>query len=68
MAMGYYPTVEDMVKIALLYDNGGKFDDLQILSSKMLADTLPGQVPGGGYRPATRWWAATTTRHLADAV
>ncbi|MDL2227032.1 serine hydrolase [Deltaproteobacteria bacterium OttesenSCG-928-M10] len=47
MAMGYYPTVEDMVKIALLYDNKGKLGDRQILSAEMLADILPGEEPRG---------------------
>jgi hypothetical protein len=41
MAYGYYPTVGDLVKIARLYQNGGKFKGKQILNAEKLADILP---------------------------
>jgi len=43
MAYGYYPTVSDLVKIAKLYQNGGRFGDKQILNAEMLADIMPSE-------------------------
>src|SRR5882757_904399 len=47
MAYGYYPTISDLVKIARLYQNGGKFGDKQILNARMLADIMPAEKPVG---------------------
>jgi hypothetical protein len=47
MAYGYYPTISDLVKIAKLYQNGGKFGDTQILNAEMLADIMPAEKPVG---------------------
>jgi len=47
MAYGYYPTIGDLIKIARLYQNGGKFDDKQLLNPEMLADIKPSADPVG---------------------
>ncbi|MGB3899587.1 MAG: hypothetical protein WA973_13655 [Mesorhizobium sp.] len=47
MAYGFYPTISDLVKIARLYQNGGKFGDKQILNAGMLADIMPAEKPVG---------------------
>ncbi|QND52859.1 beta-lactamase family protein [Phyllobacterium sp. 628] len=47
MAFGYYPTIGDLVKIARLYQNGGKLGDTQILNAEKLADILPSAQPVG---------------------
>jgi hypothetical protein len=47
MAYGFYPTISDLVKIAKLYQNGGKFGDMQILSAEMAADIMPADRPVG---------------------
>lgn len=41
MAYGYYPTIADMVRIARLYQNGGKQGDVQILYAPRVAMLLP---------------------------
>ena len=44
MAFGYYPTIGDMVKIARLYQNGGRHGETQILYSpriRALFDARP---------------------------
>jgi len=41
MAYGYYPTIADMVRIARLYQNGGKQGDNQILYAPRVALLLP---------------------------
>jgi len=41
MAYGYYPTITDMVRIARLYQNGGKQGDAQILYAPRVATLLP---------------------------
>lgn len=47
MAYGFYPTISDLVKIARLVQNGGKFGDEQILNAAMLADIMPATDPVG---------------------
>ncbi len=47
MAYGFYPTISDLVKIAKLYQNGGKFGGKQILNAEMLADIMPSEKPVG---------------------
>ncbi|UVK38761.1 hypothetical protein LHFGNBLO_000042 [Mesorhizobium sp. AR10] len=47
MAYGYYPTISDLIKIARLYQNGGKFGDKQLLNAEMLADINPATDPVG---------------------
>jgi len=47
MAYGYYPTIGDMVKIARLYQSGGKFGDVQILYAPRIASLLAGPEPHG---------------------
>ncbi len=47
MAYGYYPTISDLVKIAKLFQNGGKRGDVQILNAEMLADIMPAEKPVG---------------------
>lgn len=41
MAFGYYPTIADMVRIARLYQNGGKYGDAQILYAPRVTMLLP---------------------------
>lgn len=41
MAYGYYPTIADMVRIARLYQNGGKQGDTQILYAPRVVMLLP---------------------------
>ena len=47
MAYGYYPTISDLAKIAKLFQNDGKFGDMQILNSAMLADIKAAEKPVG---------------------
>ncbi|HWJ33871.1 MAG TPA: serine hydrolase domain-containing protein [Steroidobacteraceae bacterium] len=47
MAYGYYPTIGDMVRIARLYQNSGKFGDTQILYAPRIATLLAGREPRG---------------------
>jgi CubicO group peptidase (beta-lactamase class C family) len=47
MAYGYYPTIGDLIKIARLYQNGGKLGDKQLLNAEMLADIKPSADPVG---------------------
>lgn len=47
MAYGFYPTISDLVKIARLFQNDGKFGDEQILNARMLADIMPAEEPAG---------------------
>lgn len=46
-AYGYYPTAGDLLKIAELYQNGGKFDGKQILSADEIADITVTSDPVG---------------------
>ncbi|AQZ52530.1 serine hydrolase domain-containing protein [Martelella mediterranea] len=46
-AYGLYPTVGDLVKLARLYQNGGRFGDEQILSAEMMADIATTSEPAG---------------------
>jgi hypothetical protein len=48
MAYGYYPTIGDMVRIARLYQSGGKFHDVQILYAPRVAAMLAGPQPRPG--------------------
>ncbi|MBL0373083.1 serine hydrolase [Rhizobium sp. KVB221] len=41
MAYGFYPTIGDLIKIARLYQNGGKFQGRQIFNAQRLADLMP---------------------------
>lgn len=47
MAYGYYPTIGDMVKMARLYQNGGKWGDREILYGPRIKELLPGREPKG---------------------
>ena len=47
LAYGMYATISDLVKIAQLYQNGGKHNGVQILSVEKLADVLPNPAPRG---------------------
>ncbi len=47
MAYGYYPTISDLVKIAKLYQNAGKFGDKQILNAEILTRIAPAEKPVG---------------------
>jgi len=47
MAYGYYPTIGDMVKIARLYESGGKLRDTQILYAPRIAALLAHPEPRG---------------------
>ncbi len=47
MAYGYYPTVGDMVRIARLYQNGGKLGGAQILYGPRLDAMRAGTAPRG---------------------
>jgi hypothetical protein len=47
MAYGYYPTIGDLVRIARLYQNGGKYAETQILYALRVALLLAGREPRG---------------------
>ena len=47
MAFGYYPTIGDMVKIARLYQNGGRVADVQVLYRPGIAALSAGTTPRG---------------------
>jgi CubicO group peptidase (beta-lactamase class C family) len=47
MAFGFYPTVSDLVKIAHLYQEGGKHKEKQILNAQELAGVMPSAKPIG---------------------
>jgi hypothetical protein len=47
MAYGYYPTIADMVRIARLYQDGGKHGETQILFAPRIAALLAGREPRG---------------------
>jgi hypothetical protein len=47
MAYGYYPTIGDMVRIARLYQNGGKQDGTQILYAPRIVELAAGSAPRG---------------------
>jgi CubicO group peptidase (beta-lactamase class C family) len=38
MCFGFYPTISDMIRIAKLYQDDGKFGDKQLLNAELLAD------------------------------
>ncbi|KSV75183.1 hypothetical protein N185_17540 [Sinorhizobium sp. GW3] len=41
MAFGFYPTISDLIKIARLYQTGGKFGGKQILDAEGVKDIMP---------------------------
>ncbi len=41
MAYGYYPTLDDLAKLAMLYQNGGAWRGWQILSRRLVQTLLP---------------------------
>jgi hypothetical protein len=47
MAYGYYPTVGDLVRIARLYQNGGKAGERQLLYAARVRELLAGAAPKG---------------------
>ncbi|HEX4241033.1 MAG TPA: serine hydrolase [Steroidobacteraceae bacterium] len=47
MAYGYYPTLGDMIRIARLYQNGGRHGERQILYAPRLRELLSGRDPKG---------------------
>jgi hypothetical protein len=47
MAYGYYPTLNELVRMARLYQAGGKWGDLQILYGPRIKELLPGSQPVG---------------------
>ncbi len=47
MAYGYYPTIGDMVRIARLYQDGGKRGEIQILYAPRIATLLAGRARHG---------------------
>jgi hypothetical protein len=47
MAFGYYPTLEDMVKIARLYQSDGRHGETQILYSPRIRELLGTKAPIG---------------------
>lgn len=42
---GYYPTFDEMTKIALLYQNHGEWNGKQILNRSLVGSLLPGEEP-----------------------
>jgi hypothetical protein len=47
MAYGYYPTLGDLVRIARLYQNGGKAGEQQLLYAARVRELLAGTAPKG---------------------
>jgi CubicO group peptidase (beta-lactamase class C family) len=47
MAYGYYPTLGEMVRVARLYQNGGKWGERQILYGARIQELLAGAKPKG---------------------
>ncbi len=72
MAYGYYPTLGEMVRMARLYQAGGKWGDAQILYGPRIKELLPGPQPkglptgemlaGGESTYLNAFWIATYTR------
>ena len=65
MANGYYPTLDDLAKIALLYEQGGNWNGEQLLDPSYVEQLLPRETPPEGALPAsddrstyylTNWW------------
>lgn len=48
MAFGHYPTLDDLAKIALLYENGGAWRGRQILDASLVQQFLPQPLPPAG--------------------
>ncbi|MDB5523219.1 MAG: Beta-lactamase [Rhizobium sp.] len=68
MAYGFYPTIGDLIKIARLFQNGGKFSGVQILNAEKLADIMPaakavGLPTGNAEKPQYHkaFWRSTYT-------
>lgn len=47
MAFGYYPSLADMVRIARLYQHGGRHAGIQILYAPRIMETAAGPLPRG---------------------
>lgn len=65
MAYGYYPTLDDLAKISMLYQQGGRWNGRQILYPAFVEQILPGPTPPVGSFPANEdgsvhyymnWW------------
>lgn len=65
MAYGYYATLDDLAKIALLFQQGGKWKGKQILHRELVARYQPQEAPPVGALPASddgssyylkNWW------------
>jgi hypothetical protein len=65
MAYGYYATLDDLAKIALLFQQGGRWKGDQILDASLVAKYAPEAEPPAGALPAsddgntyyfTDWW------------
>jgi hypothetical protein len=75
MAFGHYPTISDLVKIARLFQHGGKHGDAQLLNAEKLADILPAAEPvglptGTAFKPYYRkaFWRGQMTSDDGCAV
>lgn len=65
MAFGYYPTLDDLAKIALLYQNHGAWEGRQILHRELVDGLLPtsteprwARSPSPGYY--MNWWISSS--------
>jgi CubicO group peptidase (beta-lactamase class C family) len=65
MAYGHYPTLDDLAKIALLYENHGTWNGKQLLDSSLVSKLLPQDTPpeeallassDGSTYYLTNWW------------
>ncbi len=65
MAYGYYATLDDLAKIALLFHHDGRWDGRQLLDPSLVAHYAPRAEPPAGALPAsddgstyyyTDWW------------
>jgi len=65
MAYGHYPTIDDLAKIALLYENHGNWNGEQLLDSTLVNKLLPQATPpaealsassDGSTYYLTNWW------------
>jgi hypothetical protein len=65
MAYGHYPTLDDLAKIALLYENHGNWNGKHLLDSSLVSKLLPQDTPpeeallassDGTTYYLTNWW------------
>lgn len=63
MAYGHYPTLDDLAKISLLYQNGGRWRGRQILDASLVRQLLPRPTAPAGSLPESEsvayylnWW------------